>query len=95
MVKDKNEIEFKPHQTVSDIAQIYLNLGDSEAFCLAVCSDGRSYSAELFPKAIHILQKIGKHPDMVEQMDELKEKIEVRTSICMWYKTPFYVACHK
>ncbi|KAK3090701.1 hypothetical protein FSP39_013864, partial [Pinctada imbricata] len=76
MVKDKKEIEFSPQETVSTIAQIYLNLGDTEAFCLAVCSDGRSYSAELFPKAIHVLQKIGKHTDMISQMMELKTKIE-------------------
>ncbi|XP_056018090.1 ubiquitin conjugation factor E4 A-like isoform X2 [Ostrea edulis] len=76
-VKDKNEIEFKPHQMVSDITQIYLNLGDNEAFCMAVSADGRSYSPELFQKTTSVLQKIGKSPTMINQVDSLRDKIEI------------------
>lgn len=76
-VKDKNEIEFKPHQMVSDITQIYLNLGHNEAFCMAVSADGRSYSPELFIKTNSVLQKIGKSPTMISQVDSLRDKIEV------------------
>ncbi|XP_061168185.1 ubiquitin conjugation factor E4 A-like [Saccostrea echinata] len=76
-VRDKNEIEFKPQQMVSDITQIYLNLGDNEAFCMAVSADGRSYSPELFQKTTGVLQKIGKSPTMINQVDSLRDKIEV------------------
>ena len=76
-VKDKNEIEFKPQQMVSDITQIYLNLGENQAFCMAVSADGRSYSPELFQKTTNVLQKIGKPPTMINQVDSLRDKIEV------------------
>nr|XP_022317607.1 ubiquitin conjugation factor E4 A-like [Crassostrea virginica] len=76
-VKDKNEIEFKPQQMVSDITQIYLNLGENQAFCMAVSADGRSYSPELFQKTTNVLQKIGKPPTMINQVDSLRDKIEI------------------
>lgn len=76
-VKDKNEYEFKPHQIVSDICQIYQNLGGSEEFCIAVSSDGRSYSKDLFPKAIVVLQKINRSPTVIDDFSELDRKIQV------------------
>lgn len=84
-MKDKNEIEFKPHQMVSDITQIYLNLGDNEAFCMAVSADGRSYSSELFLKTNSVLQKIGKSPTMISQVDALRDKIEVNVHVFKRY----------
>lgn len=84
-VKDKNEIEFKPHQMVSDITQIYLNLGDNESFCMAVSADGRSYSSELFVKTNSVLQKIGKSPTMISQVDALRDKIEVNVHVFKRY----------
>lgn len=92
-VKDKNEIEFKPHQMVSDITQIYLNLGDNEAFCMAVSADGRSYSPELFIKTNSVLQKIGKSPTMISQVDSLRDKIEVNVHTFKRYVT--YKVMHK
>ena len=76
-VKDKEEYEFKPDVIVSDITQIYLNLSNSEHFCKAVSGDGRSYSPELFPKAIHVLQKIGKPPAHISDFQILHDKISV------------------
>lgn len=73
-VKDKDEYEFKPQQTVSDISQIYLNLEEDAAFCIAVVSDGRSYSDDLFPKAISVLKKIRKPASMIESMELLHQK---------------------
>ncbi|KAL3875775.1 hypothetical protein ACJMK2_033692 [Sinanodonta woodiana] len=75
-VKDKNEYEFKPQQIVGDICQIYLNLGQSEEFCCAVSGDGRSYSKDLFSKAVHVLQRIGKPPQMITEVEELDKKIQ-------------------
>ena len=80
-MKDKSEYEFKPEIIVSDITQIYLNLSDSEDFCKAVSSDGRSYSPELFPKAIHVLQKIGKPPAQISDFQMLHDKISVSTDM--------------
>lgn len=74
-VKDKNEYEFKPEQLVSDITKIYLNLSEDEGFCKAVAADGRSYSPELFPKAINVLQKIGSMPAMISNFETLHTKI--------------------
>ena len=76
-VKDKDEYEFKPEVIVSDITHIYLNLSNSEDFCKAVSGDGRSYSSELFPKAIHVLQKIGKPPAHISDFQMLHDKLSV------------------
>lgn len=40
-----------------EICRIYINLEKCDAFCLAVSQDGRSYSANLFDYAQHILCK--------------------------------------
>lgn len=77
-MKDKDEYEFKPQQTVSDISQIYLNLEEDVHFCIAVVSDGRSYSDDLFPKAISVLKKIRKPTQMIESMELLHEKNQVK-----------------
>lgn len=74
-VKDKNEYEFKPEQLVSDITKIYLSLSDSEDFCKAVAGDGRSYSEDLFPKAMRVLQKIGSSPILISDFESLHTKI--------------------
>lgn len=75
-VKDKNEYEFKPQQIVSDICQIYINLGEDEGFCLAISSDGRSYSSGLLAKATHVLRKIGRLPQFIDSFEELDKKIK-------------------
>lgn len=74
-VKDKNEFEFKPEKLVSDITKIYLNLSNNDKFCIAVAGDGRSYSKELFPKAVQVLQKIGSSPAMISDFETLHTKI--------------------
>lgn len=56
-VKDKKEFEFDPAHTVREICSIYINLQESEAFCLAVSQDGRSYSPQLFTYAEEVLSK--------------------------------------
>ncbi|XP_071438590.1 ubiquitin conjugation factor E4 A [Hetaerina americana] len=58
-VKDLAEYEFKPASIVLDICQIYTHLGSSDAFCLAVSQDGRSYSPQLFSLAEDVLLRIG------------------------------------
>lgn len=41
-----------------DICRIYVNLSESDEFCLAVSQDGRSYSDELFDYAEQVLGKM-------------------------------------
>lgn len=57
-VKDKKEFEFDPANTVREICNIYVNLKDSESFCLAISQDGRSYSPQLFTYAEEVLSKL-------------------------------------
>ncbi|XP_013783163.1 ubiquitin conjugation factor E4 A-like isoform X1 [Limulus polyphemus] len=83
-VKDLGEYDFKPHQLVQDICEIYLHLGatigpTSRAFCLAVIQDGRSYSTSLFPQAQVVLHKIGKSilATDLEQLHEAIQKLAV------------------
>lgn len=54
-VKDKKEYEFDPAITVQAICQIYLNLKDSDDFCMAILKDGRSYSNQLFTYTENVL----------------------------------------
>ncbi|XP_046576120.1 LOW QUALITY PROTEIN: ubiquitin conjugation factor E4 A-like [Haliotis rubra] len=81
-VKDKNEYEFKPQQIVQDITKIYLNLGESDMFCRAVSGDERSYSPELFAKAVQVLQKISTMPQVMSDFLGLEDKIRGYNCIC-------------
>ena len=86
-VKDFEEYDFKPRETVSIICQLYLNLGDSDKFCLAVSRDGRSYSPDLFLQAEKVLIKIHKSPEMIMQFNELAAKIKVCFCfVCLFVK---------
>lgn len=57
-VRDKKEFQFDPANTVLEICRIYTNLQNSNAFCLAVSQDGRSYSPKLFEYAEQVLGKL-------------------------------------
>lgn len=52
---------------------------------MAVSADGRSYSSELFVKTNSVLQKIGKSPTMISQVDALRDKIEVNGQLLYMY----------
>lgn len=54
-VRNREEYDFHPAHTVRQICQIYVNLMESDSFCLAVSQDGRSYSHQLFQFAEQIL----------------------------------------
>lgn len=74
-VKDKKEFEFDPATTVLEICHIYINLSNSDAFCLAISQDGRSYSTQLFSYAETILIRIG-GGQLIGEMAELAEKVQ-------------------
>uniref|UniRef100_A0A2C9LVW6 Ubiquitin conjugation factor E4 A n=1 Tax=Biomphalaria glabrata TaxID=6526 RepID=A0A2C9LVW6_BIOGL len=75
-VKDKESIEFKPQETVSNISSIYLNLQSSDLFCQAVFQDERSYSSNLFAQATEVMAKIGESSQAVADFMLLDEKIK-------------------
>lgn len=74
-VKDKKEFDFDPATTVLEICHIYINLSNSDAFCLAISQDGRSYSSQLFSYAENILIRIG-GGQLIGEMAELSEKVK-------------------
>lgn len=75
-VKDFTEFEFKPQQLVSYISAIYVNLGDTDAFCVAVSRDGRSYSQSLFELAEVVLNKIYTPVEMIEHFNRVAAHIQ-------------------
>ena len=86
-MKDFDEYSFKPQETVSHICQIYLNLSESDEFCLAVSRDGRSYSRDLFVQAEKVLHRIHKPMDMIMHFTEVSAKIKViKTHYCLVMK---------
>ena len=82
-MKDFDKFEFKPSELVTSICQIYINLGDSDAFCQAVARDGRSYSHSLFVQAENVLQKIMQPPLTIMGFVELGTKVKVSVDYCL------------
>ncbi|XP_056648617.1 ubiquitin conjugation factor E4 A isoform X2 [Diorhabda sublineata] len=73
-VKDAKEYHFDPADTVLEICKIYVNLKESDAFCLAVSQDGRSYSPNLFSLAEDVLLRIGGGP-LIGELKEVANKV--------------------
>ncbi|KAH6885763.1 ubiquitin elongating factor core-domain-containing protein [Thelonectria olida] len=74
-VANKDKYHFRPIQLISDIVDIYLNLGSSTVFIEAVAADGRSYKPEVLDRVSQILVK--KHQKDVADIarwDKLKAK---------------------
>ncbi|XP_059616667.1 ubiquitin conjugation factor E4 A [Phlebotomus argentipes] len=74
-VKHKKEFEFDPANTVLQICQIYANLQECQAFCLAVSQDGRSYSHKLFEYAEQVLIRIG-GGQLIGEIQEFAAKVQ-------------------
>ncbi len=76
-VENKEKYHFNPRQLLSDVVQVYLNLGDQDAFVRAVAGDGRSYKKELFEHAAKICSKNNlKSPAEVEELMVFVGKVE-------------------
>ncbi|XP_018564098.1 ubiquitin conjugation factor E4 A [Anoplophora glabripennis] len=73
-VKDSKEYHFDPAGTVLEICKIYVHLKDSDAFCLAVSQDGRSYSPTLFSLAEDVMVRIGGGP-LIGELKEVADKV--------------------
>lgn len=78
-VKDQKEYNFDPAATVLDICKIYVNLKDSNAFCLAVSQDGRSYSPQLFVLAEDVLIRIG-GGTLVGELQDVANKVSLKAA---------------
>lgn len=76
-VKNPEKYKFEPRVLLGDILQVFLNLSDQPDFIVAVASDGRSYSRELFERAAKIASKwVIKSPDEVENFRAFIERVE-------------------
>lgn len=59
-VKDPQKFSFDPKRLLKSLTTVYIHLADQHSFVSAVAKDGRSFSKELFERAVHILaMKIG------------------------------------
>lgn len=74
-MKDPEKYSFDPVDTVLNICKIYINLKESEAFCLAISQDGRSYSPQLFKFAEDVLIRIG-GGTLIGELQEVAQKVE-------------------
>jgi len=76
-VDNKEKYHFNPRQLLSDVVQVYLNLGDQDVFIRAVAGDGRSYRKELFEHAAAICSRNNlKSPTEIEQLGLFVAKVE-------------------
>ncbi|KAJ4261601.1 Ubiquitin conjugation factor E4 [Fusarium torreyae] len=74
-VSNKEKYHFRPIQIISDIVDIYLNLGTSSVFIDAVAADGRSYKPEVLERVSRILtSKHQKDPAEIGRWDKLRVK---------------------
>ena len=78
-VENMGDVDFKPDILVRSICSIYVNLGHLEKFRVAVVSDGRSFSPDLFPKASRILTKVRTDMGDIEKFDNVSELIMATT----------------
>ncbi|KAM0220739.1 hypothetical protein ACHAPQ_001517 [Fusarium lateritium] len=80
-VSNRDKYHFRPIQIISDIVDIYLNLGDSTVFIDAVAADGRSYKPEVLERVSRILtSKHQKDPAAIANWDKLRAKfVEAKT----------------
>ena len=76
-VKRPEDYGFNPKVLLSEITDVYLNLGKKEDFVLAVARDGRSYKPETFVKATNILEKFSmKSSEQIKVWKALYAKFE-------------------
>lgn len=74
-VDNLQEYNFNPKMLLSELVDVYLNLGNKHNFILAVARDGRSYSPKNFASARSIMvAKVLKSPEEIIKWDELVAK---------------------
>jgi len=76
-VRNPEKYKFSPRELLGDIVQVFVNLSGEPVFVCAVAGDGRSYSRELFERAVRIVVKNGiKAESEVAQLRVFVEKVE-------------------
>lgn len=76
-VREPQKYKFSPHELLSDVLQVYLELGPRVEFQQAVAKDGRSYSAELFERADRFARKLAlKTDDELAVIKDMVKKVE-------------------
>jgi ubiquitin conjugation factor E4 B len=74
-VENLQEYNFNPKALLSEIVDVYLNLGEKENFVLAVARDGRSYKPDNFVSAGNIMRKFMlKGPEELDRWNRLTER---------------------
>ena len=76
-VENPEQYDFKPKVLLSELVNVYLNLGSKENFVMAVARDGRSYKPGNFEKAMQIMKKWSlKSPDELSSWRALGERFK-------------------
>jgi ubiquitin conjugation factor E4 B len=76
-VEDPGKYQFHPRSLLGEFVDIFLNLGVSDNFVLAVARDGRSYKPANFDSASRILQRFSiRSAEELEAWEKLKKKFK-------------------
>lgn len=76
-VRDPTSYKFDPKALLSDVLEIYLQLGGTVEFQTAVAKDGRSYSRALFEKAGRIAAKMSLKTEVeLKALEHMVEEVE-------------------
>ncbi|TQV91651.1 ubiquitin conjugation factor E4 [Cordyceps javanica] len=76
-VENREKYHFRPTQLLSDLVEIYLNLGGSSVFVDAVAADGRSYKPEVLNRVTMILtSRHQKDPADMARWERLKDRFQ-------------------
>ena len=76
-VEDPGKYQFHPRSLLGEFIDIFLNLGVSDNFVLAVARDGRSYKPANFDAASRILQRFSiRGAEELEEWEKLKNKFK-------------------
>ena len=76
-VDDPGKYQFHPRALLGEFIDIFLNLGASDNFILAVARDGRSYKPENFNTATRILTRFSlKSAQEMEEWEKLKARFK-------------------
>jgi ubiquitin conjugation factor E4 B len=76
-VDDPGKYQFHPRALLGDFVDIFLNLGVSDNFIMAVARDGRSYKPANFDTATHVMSKWSlRSAQDIEAWEKLKNKFK-------------------
>ena len=74
-VNNPGKYNFNPRALLGSLIEIYLALGNEEAFIRSVAGDERSFSPQLFESCVGIMKRTGMSGDMIESFTKLSSSI--------------------